>query len=201
MNIIKVTQIILNTHQPNKKLGLNIMGLIRFASLQLVSISLICINLALINNAYADQYNAYVEFVVDGDTVKIRQDGRLYKLRLSEVDAPELSQPGGNTAQRAVIQLCINQPIKFEIVGTDRYQRQLGYLQCNQTNINQYLVENGLAWHYKQYSHSQYLAQAELNAQQNRLGLWQESDPIPPWVWRRNHKRMYKNSFLGSFKY
>ncbi len=183
--------IMLKTHKPLKKLGLKLTGLI----------SLACISLAFINSAYAAQYDAYVEFVVDGDTVTIRQNGRQYKLRLNEIDAPELSQPSGKLARRAVIQLCINQPIKFEIIGTDKYQRQLGYLQCNQTNINEYLVENGLAWHYKQYSDSRYLAQAELNAQQNGLGLWQEPDPTPPWIWRRSHQRSHKNSFWGAFKY
>ncbi len=195
MNIINAAHILLKTHKPLKNLALKLIGLISFAYL-----SVVCINLALMNNAYAAQYKAYVEFVVDGDTVKIRQNGRQYKLRLNEIDAPELSQPSGKLARRAVIQLCINQPIKFEIIGTDKYQRQLGYLQCNQTNINQYLVENGLAWHYKQYSDSRYLAQAELNAQQNRLGLWQEPNPIPPWIWRRSHQYTHKNSFWHSFK-
>ena len=196
MNIINRMAVLLKNPLLFNKLSFKVTGFISLAYILLASL-----NLVAVNKAYAAQENAYVEFVADGDTVKIRQNGHLYKLRLNEIDAPELSQPSGKLARRAVIQLCINQAITFEIVGTDRYQRQLGYLQCNQTNINQYLVENGLAWHYKQYSHNQYLAQAELNAQQNRLGLWQESDPIPPWIWRRNHKRSHKNSFWGSFKY
>ena len=52
-------------------------------------------------------------------------------------------------------------------------------------STRQALVENGLAWHYKYYSSDQVLAQAELDARKNKLGLWIDLAPVAPWDFRR----------------
>ena len=156
--------------------------------------SLSCVSSACTTQASTDQNSAYVEYVYDGDTVSIRQLGNAYKLRLSNIDAPELNQPGGKIARRALINLCMNQPIIVDISGEDKYHRQLGNLQCNQTNTSQYLVEHGYAWHYAQYSHDAELVQAEHDAKENKCGLWAKPDPTPPWVWRKSYPHYYKNN-------
>lgn len=45
------------------------------------------------------------------------------------------------------------------------------------------MVLNGYAWAYVKYSKI-YVDQEKL-ARENKLGLWQSSDPTPPWVWRK----------------
>ena len=154
--------------------------------------SLAFVNFTCAARASTDQNSAYVEYVYDGDTVNIRQLGSEYKLRLSDIDAPELNQPSGKIARRALMNLCMNQPIIVVISGEDKYHRQLGNLQCNQTNTSQYQVEHGYAWHYAQYSHDPGPVQAEHDAKENKRGLWAEPDPTPPWVWRKSHPYYYK---------
>ena len=39
--------------------------------------------------------NLEVAWVVDGDTVHATKNGQLYKIRLTEIDAPERDQPFG----------------------------------------------------------------------------------------------------------
>ncbi len=52
-------------------------------------------------------------------------------------------------------------------------------------------VKAGFAWHYKKSQHEQstedqrLYAEAEIKARSERLGLWRENNPIPPWEWRR----------------
>ena len=56
-------------------------------------------------------------------------------------------------------------------------------------------VKTGFAWHYKKYQHEQSLedrrlyANAETQARNERLGLWRENNPKPPWEWRRKPQR------------
>jgi len=52
-------------------------------------------------------------------------------------------------------------------------------------------VKAGFAWHYKKYQHEQspedqrLYANAEIKARTERLGLWRENNPNPPWEFRR----------------
>jgi endonuclease YncB( thermonuclease family) len=63
-------------------------------------------------------------------------------------------------------------------------------------------VEAGLAWHYKRYEQEQSdwdqasYARAEVRARAEKLGLWRDPKPVPPWDFRRPHKR--KASFVGA---
>lgn len=56
-------------------------------------------------------------------------------------------------------------------------------------------IKAGLAWHYTQYARDQPLdertryAAGEQQARARGNGLWRESQPVPPWNFRR-HSRM-----------
>lgn len=132
-----------------------------------------------------------VVYVYDGDTVKVRSSKREFKLRLAEIDAPERNQDYGLKSRRALIKLCQGNDklITVQMTGTDQYNRTLGNLQCNHVDVSRYLTEHGFAWHYAQYSNNSTLHHAELNARQQKLGLWSNNNPTPPWVWR--HKQMH----------
>ena len=43
--------------------------------------------------------NLQVVWVVDGDTVHATKNGQLYKIRLTEIDAPERDQPFGKQSR------------------------------------------------------------------------------------------------------
>jgi len=130
-----------------------------------------------------------VSYVYDGDTVKLHNAESEFKLRLTDIDAPERNQDYGLKSRRALIKLCQGNNIfvTVQIVGTDKYNRSLGRLQCNHIDASTYLVEHGLAWHYAQYSSDVNIYNASLKARQQRLGLWASDTAIPPWTWRRYH--------------
>lgn len=46
------------------------------------------------------------------------------------------------------------------------------------------MLRAGFAWHYKRYDKSPEYAAAELEARQNRRGLWVDSNPTPPEQFR-----------------
>lgn len=137
--------------------------------------------IALSFKAHADPRIAYF---YDGDTVKIIDASKTYKLRIAHIDAPERNQTYGRKSRRALMKLCKNATIQISLTETDKYQRQLGSLSCNQQDVSTYMIKYGHAWFSKRYSKKKILAQIEQSARKNKLGLWQAKKPMAPWVWR-----------------
>jgi endonuclease YncB( thermonuclease family) len=143
----------------------------------------------------ADESRYIVTYVYDGDTVRLHpinafgQENDI-KLRITQIDAPERNQAYGLVARRALIKLCQANGVvaTTEILAQDKYQRSLGWLQCNQVDASLYLVKQGLAWHDERYSHDREIEQAQEQAKAQKLGLWADIKPMAPWVWRKLHK-------------
>ncbi len=140
-----------------------------------------------------DSYS--VSYVYDGDTVQLKNATGKFKLRLTDIDAPERNQAYGLKARRALMQLCQGDEIHVSanIVGKDKYQRLLGRLYCNDVDASLYLAEQGYAWHQGKFAHDPALKKATTDAQKNKIGLWQDSDPTPPWIWRKLNMRATTN--------
>ncbi len=123
----------------------------------------------------------------DGDTVKIKDNLYEYKLRLTDIDAPERNQVYGKTARRALSNFCKNASVQVYISGIDKYQRSLGKLYCNNLDTSVWMIKNGHAWFNKRYSVDYTLNMAEQQARQSKRGLWRNKNPTPPWQWRKKH--------------
>jgi micrococcal nuclease len=128
-----------------------------------------------------------ITYFYDGDTVKIKDGSYEYKLRLTDIDAPERNQDYGKKSRRALMLFCKNTDVKVYISGTDKYQRRLGKLHCNKLDASEFMVKNGHAWFNRRYSMDYMLALQEDEARKNKLGLWDAQRLTPPWVWRKNH--------------
>jgi micrococcal nuclease len=124
-------------------------------------------------------------YFYDGDTVKIKDHAYEYKLRLTDIDAPERNQTYGKKSRRALMDFCAEANIYVAISGTDKYGRKLGKLLCNQQDVSKYMVKNGHAWFNKRYSMDYSLARLQDEARKNKVGLWQSQQQTPPWVWRK----------------
>ncbi len=150
----------------------------RFIYFMLVAL---CLLIVFSYRAHAAQH---ITYFYDGDTVIIQDNDKSYKLRLNHIDAPERNQSYGKKSRRALMKLCQNAALQIIITGTDLYHRHLGNLYCNQQDASSYMLENGHAWFYHHYSNKADLAILEAGARKNKLGLWQDDKPTPPWVWR-----------------
>ena len=124
-------------------------------------------------------------WVIDGDTVKGKTEGKQITIRLVEIDAPEMDQPFGLASKNFLIKLTSNEKITYTSEGEDRYGRTLGKLYKNNENLNILMVKSGFAWVYERYVKNQNLYVYQEVAKSKNLGLWQSKKPIAPWVWRR----------------
>lgn len=117
--------------------------------------------------------------IIDADTVKIGQE----KIRLLGVDAPETSQTCTCGGEKVECGKQATAALK-DFVGTDkiyckgdkrdRYGRTIGecFIRRNgaETSLNQWLVANGYAVAYTQYSKK--FADDETQAKAEKRGLW-----------------------------
>ena len=128
----------------------------------------------------------HVVGVTDGDTITVLDEGKhQIKVRLWGIDTPEKKQAFGSRAKEALSSKVFGREIKLEEKSKDRYGRTVANIYLDGRWINKELVEEGMAWHYKQYAKSSELAEAERLAKEKKLGLWLDKNPIPPWEFRR----------------
>ena len=123
--------------------------------------------------------------VHDEDTITVLQDSTQIKVRLAEIDAPELKQAFGQRARQALGERLQGKQVRVEWEKRDKYGRTLGTVYLGEESINLWQVRNGWAWQYKQYSKSETLKRAEEQARKEKVGLWQDVNPVPPWEWRK----------------
>ena len=119
----------------------------------------------------------------DGDTITILQNKTQIKVRLFGVDAPELKQPYGKKSKQFLANLIAGKVVEVEENGKDRYKRTIGTVYLNGVDINAQMVANGYAWAYRKFS-KKYTAH-ESKAKSQKLGLWRDKEPTPPWEWRK----------------
>ena len=133
-------------------------------------------------------FEAIVTDVTDGDTIKIEHQNKQIKVRLAGIDTPELKQVFGLESKKALEQKVLYKKVFIDGEKEDRYGRLIADIKIGSRWINKELVEEGYAWHYKQYSKNQELANAELKAKKSFKGLWKDDDPISPWNYRKINK-------------
>lgn len=128
-------------------------------------------------------FPAKVVKISDGDTIMILQDKQQIKVRLFGIDAPEKKQDYGQKSRQFLASLIAGQVVEVEPKGKDRYKRTLGIIHYKGQDINAQMVLNGYAWAYVKYSII--YVDHESAARKNKQGLWQSSNPTPPWEWRK----------------
>ena len=146
--------------------------------------------LAFCSLAVATELEGMVSDVHDGDSLTVTTSALSYRVRLIDIDAPELAQTYGNDSRASLRQLCLFKQATVRTAGTDRYGRTLGAVRCVGIDVNPEQVRRGMAWVFTRYApkHSPlYTIQAE--ARMRRAGVWQDTNPTEPWVWRQRHKR------------
>lgn len=146
-----------------------------------------------------------VSRVIDGDTVEVIQNGNRDKVRLKEIDAPEMSQPGGAASKNQLQRLIKGRQVQLRGTERDRYQRVLAEIFVGEKNINKQMVSLGHAWAYTRYQTDPSYTALERSARNARAGLWRDESPVPPWDWRRGKRgtpqQLRESAVCGAKRY
>lgn len=132
---------------------------------------------------YAAEFRADVFRVIDGDTLEIRHHGRSERVRIEGIDCPELTQPYGKQAKRAVMALVIGSSVTIKTHGRGRDgSLRADVIIANGRQLSQILLEEGLAWRVATVDSSG--RDLEEGARYAKRGLWADANPTPPWKFR-----------------
>ncbi|HBJ36534.1 MAG TPA: nuclease [Planctomycetaceae bacterium] len=135
-----------------------------------------------------DELLGKVISVADGDTVTVLVNKEQLRVRLEGIDAPESNQSFGARAKQALSGLVFGKTVTVKKIGTDRFGRTLGVIMVGDIDANAKMIEDGWAWHYKQYNKEYRLAQLEDAARKAKRGLWADPSPLAPWEFRARQR-------------
>jgi endonuclease YncB( thermonuclease family) len=130
--------------------------------------------------------------VADGDTITVLDNANTqHRIRLQGIDAPERKQAYGNASRQHLASLVAGKAVTVEWDKRDRYGRIVGFVLVDGQDANLEQLKAGMAWFYRYYQKElspdkrTLYAQAEDKARVERVGLWRNKNPMPPWEWRR----------------
>lgn len=142
-------------------------------------------------SAQATSIEGTVLYVYDGDTLLLaqKQPKQRVKVRLADIDAPEIRQAYGKQARLALNTKILGRKIQIKTQGTDKYQRVIGRLALDKRCIECEMVVEGHAWVLPKRWQRVELYKLEARARQARSGLWHQKVTLqePPWSWRKQH--------------
>jgi micrococcal nuclease len=137
----------------------------------------------------ADTYFAWATRVSDGDTLWVRQDNSqsTRKLRLLDMDAPELCQSGGVASREALRQWVQGRRLRVTVKFQDIYGRDLAQVHADGQNVNAQMVQQGQAWAGRWHGKIGAYAVQETQARAKRLGVFAQPNPELPSDFRKRH--------------
>jgi endonuclease YncB( thermonuclease family) len=123
--------------------------------------SLLCVVLlAASGMAQAEEFTTKIIAVLDGDTVLIKRGAGVLKIRLVDIDAPEVGhagmggkppnsqkdQPFGASSQQSLSGMVLGKQVNVVSRAMDQYGRMVAHLSVNGLDVNTEQIRLGMAW-------------------------------------------------------
>ena len=155
---------------------------------------LVILALAISSSAWADLTGKVIG-VADGDTITVLDSSKQqHKIRLAGIDAPEKGQAFGFRSKENLARWVYDRDAIIVGNKTDRYGRLVAKVIVDGHDAGLEQVRAGLAWWYRAYAKEQtpddreIYELAEKEAREQKLRLWRDPSPVPPWEWRRQRR-------------
>lgn len=129
----------------------------------------------------------HVTAVIDGDTLDaIIPPARRVRIRLEGADAPELSEPFGDSARRFLRTLVFDQDVLMHGKDIDTYGRLVVRLTVHGQDASVALIRAGLGCTFRHYAMDTALEAALERARRDEVGFWAPNAKLPKCVAREN---------------
>jgi len=135
--------------------------------------------------ALAD-FTGEVVAVIDGDTLDVRRNGQVERILLNGIDCPEKGQPYAKSATQYTSTLVFRKQVIVHPYTPKRDGRTVADVFVDETNVSRELLRVGLAWWFREDSNDLELERIEQEARLEKRGLWADTEPVPPWEWRKS---------------
>jgi len=150
-------------------------------------------------------WNGLCVGVSDGDTITVLRDNKIpVKIRLYGIDTPEKKQAFGMRAKLYTSQLVFQQKVHVQTIDIDRYNREVALITLPDSSLLQIrILEHGMAWVYTKYCKLEFRSAwqaSEKKSRNQKIGLWQDDNPIAPWQWRKKKRENAKKKQAKNLK-
>ena len=157
-------------------------------------------------NSTIGNMDCMVTSIISGDDITVNSEGTQINVQLYGLEAPVMSQsdpthswhrkPGQPYAREAFISLAnkiLFHQVKLEIVHIvsspqPPYLHAIATVWLGGRNINLEMLAEGMGWATRAFPNEPYAAEyahAQGRARSRKLGLWSQSNPLPPWEFRK----------------
>jgi len=131
--------------------------------------------------AFAENFTAMCDKVVDADTLMVTSNGKQYTVQLAYIVAPEPGQKFGTEAKQFLETLALNQTLRIEIISSkEKVLTAEVYSSKKQDSINRELVRKGLAWPILKNTTKHPYDLSVSFAKKRSLGVWSDPGLKPP---------------------
>lgn len=128
--------------------------------------------------------------VEDSDRVKLAaDDGSVYSVILSGVDAPDEKQSYYKKAKKRLAELVEGRDVTL-MLRTNGKDENYAIVFAGAEDVGLRMIQEGLAWYSPGRSGAQSTADrqtyqsAQVSARTAKAGLWGDKDPVSPWAFR-----------------
>lgn len=136
---------------------------------------------------------AFVEKIIDGDTIMVKYKSNSLRVRLWGIDTPEYHQAYSRVAKSFTVKLAEGKDVSLQVKDWDEYGRMVAIVTLSDKRcLNEELLKEGLAWVHIYYCKEPICNEwysFEKRARKRQIGLWRDKSPVPPWVWKRRQQR------------
>ena len=126
--------------------------------------------------------------ISDGDSIAVWVHNKVVEIELDGIDCPEISQDFGKEAKNFASSKIFKKKVTVQIKSYDSLGRVVGRVLVDDKDLSLELVKEGLAWYDKQYGSDKILKKEQKKAKKSKKGLWSESNPVAPWIYRKTQK-------------
>ena len=157
------------------------------------------------DRAQPKQFVGRVRNVTDGDTLIVQDaDRHRNAVRIAAIDAPEKGSevlPGqsySDRARRNLAALVAGKDVRLTWRTYDDYRRVVARVWVGEVDVGLAQVCAGYAWVYERFlndlsdAEQQSYRACEQQARKQRLGLWRDPRPTPPWEWRHSQRSAHR---------
>ena len=96
----------------------------------------------------------------------------------------ECKEPFGERSKQYLSSLCYRQQAAIQPKTKDRYGRTVARVYCAGVDANAAMARDEMAWAFTKYQTDTSIPRLEALARAERVGLWADPMPKPPWGWR-----------------
>jgi endonuclease YncB( thermonuclease family) len=129
--------------------------------------------------------------VETGDTITIQTVGLYhFVVKLQAIDAPDLGQPHFEESRNQLSELLGGKGVRVVVHTLGPNGLVIGTAYYRGRDVSLVLLEKGLVWHYTRLPYQQTptnhkaFSDAQKSAMTAGIGIWAESNPVPPWAFR-----------------